>query len=446
MKKFENTVKKITDNDLCLSCGYCEPACPEKCIEIKFNPKKGYHEPFISYECCTECTECMEVCPGTEVDFPKLNEMRGGRIPEYHHIGITNNTQILYSSDSEIRKDAASGGFITQLILNLLDTNKISGAFVAKPSKENPFDPQGFIAHNKEELRLSQMSIYNSVPVGKKIDKILDEKGKVLLVGLPCQIHAFLKYSSKKPELLSKIHAMIGTFCGGYQTSFAHQYYFPKLNIDFNKVKYIDYRYGEFPGQFNLGFKDGSEVELKRRFKDKQSKNLYNSAFNSYFYLPRCLTCADKGAILADISAGDPWLPRFADEKLGKSLVLSRTNLGQQLIDNAVEDGYLIREDATFKDIMEVQKLDRERHGNQPAYERIYKFFGKPYPKYNYLGKPQVYNWRIYLRAFFDFIKPYLQRNKKLWFLIKPSYFIEKHIRNILIYDNPISYIKKKIK
>lgn len=439
-------VKFVTDNNLCLSCGYCEPVCPENAISIKFNEDKGYHEPIIDNKLCKSHSKCLEVCPGYEVNFPVLNSFLNREIPEKHQIGIVDETMVLYSSDLEIRKQAASGGAITQLINFLFDKDEIAGAYVTRPSKENAFDPEGYIARNKTELLDSQMSIYNSVPFAKAIHELVDIDGKILFVGIPCQTHGMVKYLQMYPELKDKIYAYIGTFCGGYQTSYAHKYYFPEIGINYDDMKYVDYRYGEFPGQLNIGFKQGGHKEFKRRFNNTSQKNAYNTAFNSSFYVPRCYVCADKGNILSDISAGDPWLPKFKDEKLGKSLVITRTKLGKELISRAVSEGYLVKEEAEFKDIMEVQKLDKERHGNQQAYEKVFKFFGKEYPRYKYIGENKIFNKRIYIRVLFDFIKPYLQKRPKFWFILKPMYYVEVNIRNIFIFSNPIKYFLKKFK
>jgi coenzyme F420 hydrogenase subunit beta len=447
MIKSENrNVNFVTENNLCLSCGFCEPVCPEKAITIKFNPRKGYHEPIIDDHLCKNHQKCLDVCPGYEVNFPRLNSFLERDIPEKHQIGIVDESMVLYSSNLEIRKNAASGGIITELINFLFDNNEIVGAYVTRPSKENAFEPEGFIARNKEELLDSQMSIYNSVPFGKAVNELKEIDGKIVFVGIPCQTHGLLKYLEMYPELKSKIYVFIGTFCGGYQTSHAHKYYFPKIGVNFDDMKYVDYRYGEFPGQLNIGFKDGTHKEYKRRFTKASMKNNYNTAFNSSFYVPRCYTCADKGNILTDISAGDPWLPKFSDEKLGKSLIVTRTRLGKELIQRAIDAGYIIREDATFDDVMEVQKFDRERHGNQAAYEKVYKFFGKEYPRYTYLGENKIFNIRIYIRVLFDIVKPFFQLRPKLWFILMPMYYVEANIRNIFIFSNPYKYFKRKFK
>ncbi|HPH96197.1 MAG TPA: 4Fe-4S binding protein [Anaerolineaceae bacterium] len=44
-------------NDDCISCGACEPECPEKCITA------GADKYVINAECCIDCGTCNSVCP-----------------------------------------------------------------------------------------------------------------------------------------------------------------------------------------------------------------------------------------------------------------------------------------------------------------------------------------------------------------------------------------------
>lgn len=439
-------VSSVVNDDLCLSCGYCEPACPNNAIKIKFDSKRGYHIPEINEMKCDDSGLCYKVCPGVEVDFKELNSNRKCEIPEYHHLGNVLSTKILFANDLEIRKKAASGGFITALINYLFDSNQIDGAIVTRNSYDQPFNPEGYIARNKKELLDSQMSIYHTVPMGKVMDELQASSGKYIFVGIACQTHGLLKYMEVFPEIKEKIFLILGTFCGGYQTSLAHEYYFPKQGIDVKQMKSIDYRYGEFPGQFKLSFTDGEEVEINRRFNTKKLSNRYSVAFNSSFYVPRCYTCADKGNILSDITAGDPWLPKFKNEKLGKSLIVSRTKLGERLINDAINSGYITKEEASFKDVMDVQKFDKERHGNQLAYKKVFTLFNKPYPKYTFIGKVQVYNVFVYFRVMADLLRLKLRKKKSLWFFLRPIYFVESQIKNYFINNKPLDYLAKRLK
>ncbi len=53
-----------TIDETCISCGICEPVCPEEAI----SPGDEFYE--IDPELCTDCGECVEVCP-TESIHPQ---------------------------------------------------------------------------------------------------------------------------------------------------------------------------------------------------------------------------------------------------------------------------------------------------------------------------------------------------------------------------------------
>jgi len=44
-------------NDDCISCGVCQPECPDGCIS------EGDGKYVIDEACCTECGACADVCP-----------------------------------------------------------------------------------------------------------------------------------------------------------------------------------------------------------------------------------------------------------------------------------------------------------------------------------------------------------------------------------------------
>ena len=58
----------------------------------------------------------------------------------------------------------------------------------------------------------------------------------------------------------------------------------------------------------------------------------------------RCNLCVDHTGEFADISVGDSWYRDVGAGDPGRSLVLARTTHGQQILTEAVAEGYLILE------------------------------------------------------------------------------------------------------
>jgi coenzyme F420 hydrogenase subunit beta len=55
----------------------------------------------------------------------------------------------------------------------------------------------------------------------------------------------------------------------------------------------------------------------------------------------RCYVCADHTGEFADVAVGDPWYHPPDGSDPGRSLVIARTPLGQQMIEQAISAGYL---------------------------------------------------------------------------------------------------------
>ena len=58
----------------------------------------------------------------------------------------------------------------------------------------------------------------------------------------------------------------------------------------------------------------------------------------------RCNICADHTGEFADIAVGDPWYREISSDDPGRSLVLARTELGRQFMNEAMANGYLTME------------------------------------------------------------------------------------------------------
>jgi ferredoxin len=48
-------------SDDCISCGACEPECPEKAIS------QGDSKYIIDPSKCTDCAKCVDVCPTSAI-------------------------------------------------------------------------------------------------------------------------------------------------------------------------------------------------------------------------------------------------------------------------------------------------------------------------------------------------------------------------------------------
>lgn len=324
-----NTIIKSTvELGLCAGCGTCDSLCPNNAIRIELQERKGIYLPRFLENKCSNCGTCTKVCPGHEVDFDTLNLFLFKKRPNNILLGNYIDCFLSYSEDTHIRYDSSSGGVITQILIFALEEGLITGALVTKADEHNPLMPKPFIAKTKEELISSARSKYCPVPVNIALNSIINssQDEKYAVVGLPCHIQGIRKAEQLNDDLQKKIVLHLGLFCSNTPNFLATDYILKEFSIDKNSVRRLDYRGKGWPG--------GLQVETNGKIIFIPFHEYWNKGFGQYFSIPRCKYCVDPTCELADMSFADAWLPEIrAVDSEGSSLIISRTNLGQQILE-----------------------------------------------------------------------------------------------------------------
>jgi len=325
MTENNNTIAQVVKDELCTGCGTCVALCPGEAIEMVINEKKGIYVPQLNKKKCNNCGTCYKVCPGHEVDFKVLNLEIFGKEPEDILIGNYLNCYVGHSTDYDIRYNSASGGLITQLLIFALKEEIIDGALVTRMKKDNPLEPEPFIARTGEEIIEASKSKYCPVPANIALKEILDSKEgeKFAVVGLPCHIHGVRKAEQINKKLKEKIVLHIGIFCNHAPNFWGTKLLLQRLKVREDEVIKLDYRGEGRPGSMKISQKSGELLLLPD----------YWGFVGAYFFYPaRCLMCSDGICELADISFGDAWLPELSDDKIGKSIIISKSEIGEKIL------------------------------------------------------------------------------------------------------------------
>lgn len=319
------TIGEVVKGGLCTGCGTCMGICPVDAIEMVIEHRKGIYIPQLDEEKCNRCGLCFEVCPGHAVDFTQLNLEVFGKEPNDILIGNYLNCYIGHSTDYDIRYNSASGGLVTQLLIFALEEGVIDGALVTRMNRDTPLDPEPFIARTRDEIIEAAKSKYCPVPANIALKEILKAKEgeRFAVVGLPCHIHGIRKAETASKRLKEKIFLHLGLFCNHVPNFWGTNLLLQKLKINNEEIVKFDYRGEGWPGYMKISKKDGEILLLPD----------YWSFVGSYFFFPsRCLMCDDATNEVADISFGDVWLPELSNDKTGKSLVLSRNRIGEEVL------------------------------------------------------------------------------------------------------------------
>jgi coenzyme F420 hydrogenase subunit beta len=322
-----NSIKDVIVNGLCNGCGTCAGICPQYAITII--EKEGLYFPFINEEKCIDCKLCIKSCPGYSVDFVFLNSKIFRQQPNNNFIGKFNKCYIAQSNNKNIQFNSTSGGIVTELLLFALEEKIIDGAMIVGMNENNPLRPKPFIAKSKEEIISGSKSKYCPVPINIVLKKIINEDGNFAVVGLPCHIHGIRKAINNLPNLRKKIVLTIGLLCSHTVNFYGTELILEKFGIKKNQIKKIDYRGEGWPGSMSIELRNGKTIKIPLF----GSWIAYWPIFSSFFFTPlRCAMCPDQANELADISLGDAWLPEFRKEKMGKSILLTRTQVADKIL------------------------------------------------------------------------------------------------------------------
>ena len=319
-------------------------------------------------------------------------------------LGTVLDSHLAYAADEKLRERSASGGVVTGLLLHLLESGKIDGALVTEGYvEEQQFKTRFIIAKNQDELLRSQGSKYATVHFNRDAMPLLREfKGKLAVVALPCDTTNFRRMCEKDPELNEKVAAIITLFCGHLSQPELTQHIIEQHTRDHESpLVAFQHRTGHWRGEMSLKYADGSE--------EHPSFSRFSTYQNLYFFSEeKCLHCHDHFGYDGDISAGDLWHSSMKDNSIKMTALLSRTQLGNTILREAIESGVLKAREVTTDLLLEGHARSVRGHYNISARAKAGKILGFKF-RDNIQAKVNLWDW---LTAFIILVNYHLSTKK----------------------------------
>ena len=397
-------IQKVLDDHLCCNCGTCAGVCPQQAISLILDKHSQVYEPQIRSDACSECGICYDTCPGHYVDFKGLNRDIFGKEAEDIILGSYLGCYIGHATESKVRYKASSGGVVTGLLIYALEKGIIDGALVTRMNKDQPWEPEPFLAKTRDEIIEASKSKYCPVPANIMIKELLSaqEGVKFAVVGLPCHIQGIRKAEQVYKKLRSRVVLHIGLFCSHTDTFWQTDYLLKSMDVSKGDLKSIRYRGDGWPGTMSVQLRNGKELSIPFH----KAIFPHISWFNA---MNRCLYCCDLTAELADISVGDPWIPEvMAREEIGQSIFVVRTEDVQSLVLRAANDKRLNVTPISAEKMKESVSGETKKVDVQIRMS-FRKMIGKSVPDYNTnLMSPRPHN---YIRSFIPLISSVCSSN-----------------------------------
>ncbi|RJP19011.1 MAG: hypothetical protein C4527_27755 [Candidatus Omnitrophota bacterium] len=399
----DDLFRDIVDRGLCTRCGACVGFCPHDCIGWD----KEIGLPTLGPG-CTDCNLCVETCPGERVDYPELWKFlypAEEKKAQDSILGYTRKIRLAHSTNPRIRDNSASGGVITSLFVHLLESGWVDGVLVLGMDPQKPYQALPILTDDPEVVIAARQSKYIANPILTPLWDIVKEKKKYALAVLPCQAHALRKMQIERPRLMKNIKLMIGLYCGNLWEPEATTAIIKKLGFkDLDAIQEIQYRAGAWPGK----------IEVRGINGDARSISKEGSNYLSFLYtVDRCFTCTDYTAEFADLAVGDGWYYEDRDRGNGWSVVISRTEIGESVMQSGFDAGVITGHEIDYETAADMHShhLDNKKKG---AYIRMEQRNqrGIAVPDYN-VPSPSYTRWQWHKERLIEAV---MRMGRTRWF------------------------------
>lgn len=326
----------------CCGCGLCS-----KYVKGSTN-NKGYYRPdkvLLSEKFDTS------VCYCNQVEQSSKNGMWGPLSGVYYG----------FAREEEDRKNASSGGMLTAIACNLLETGKVDQIVQIAAAADDQMKAVVKWNTSPQEVKRCCGSRYTASASLEGLIENIDVNRKYAVVGKPCDIRVLRTYIEKNKELNKTIVFLLSFFCGGTPSIQANDNLLAHMGLKRNEVRTFTYRGNGWPGKTTGTDKNGNIAMME--YEESWGKILGRDLQDI------CRFCWEGVGEAADISCGDGWYiengqPLF-EERDGRNVVLARTDKGNTLLLDMQKENSIQLEN--ISDLKVLDKMQPGQHMRKSA-------------------------------------------------------------------------------
>jgi coenzyme F420 hydrogenase subunit beta len=262
-----------------------------------------------------------------------------------------------YALDETTRFEGSSGGAISGLLIHALKTGLVDRVLHIAPDPADPTRNVAVMSRSAEEVLSRAGSRYTASSPLEHIEGALAEGGAMAFVGKPCDASALRQLARFDERVGRHVPLVLSFFCGGIPSHAGVGRILQTMGVDPAEVREFRFRGRGWPGNAAATTADRT-VEMS--YADSWGGHLSREV---QF---RCKICPDAVGGVADIACADAWYgdddgyPSF-EEQAGRSLIVTRTEVGDRLLESAIAAGAIAAEPLNPDEIEKMQPSQARR-------------------------------------------------------------------------------------
>lgn len=248
------------------------------------------------------------------------------------------------------RASSSSGGLATYIFEELLEKGHVDYLYVVQEAAEKGYSYAVF--DQKNDINRISKTRYFPVTMESLFDEIETRDGTVAISGVGCFLKAIRLKQHYHPALRNKIKFLTGIICGGLKSRHYTEFLSQTVGVE-DDYGHPDYREKNPEGQASDYFFSLTDTNRKQhRVRMRPLGDMWGSGL---FKNKACDYCTDVLTELGDISLGDAWLPEYNKDGMGSSVVVTRSALADQIIQQGIASGNLEMEEVPIEAVIRSQ-------------------------------------------------------------------------------------------
>lgn len=337
-----HTIKDTVERDICIGCGACAYASGGQ-IPIILNDDGMYAADLTDVP--DDVLRAVDsVCPFSDAATDEdafAAKLFGTNLTDHEFLGKYLGTYAGRVSSTPYLEGSSSGGMTSWLLRELVERDIVDAVINVGGAPADSGQIFSYEVTDPAALDASRKSKYYSTTMDDALHIVRTTDRRYALVGVPCFIKAARLVAERDAVIRDRVKFHVGLVCGHMKSQFFGESLAWQLGIPPADLETVDFRIknpDRASSNYDFGAKSKSEDEWRKR----RTGDLVGGNWGYATFQPEvCNFCDDIFAETADVCFGDAWLPQYSPDWRGTNVVISRSPLVDQILEEGASSGAL---------------------------------------------------------------------------------------------------------